>query len=72
MEKQVNVRLSAAHLAAIDRKRIELQPQMGVIPSRSDILRFALDAYLSGKFDPDPSNLGGQVPDGDLVDGVRK
>jgi hypothetical protein len=61
MEKQVNVRLSAMQLAAIDRKRIELQPQMGVIPTRSDILRFALEAYLSAGLDVSSSKLGEQT-----------
>ena len=43
---QINIRLSQAQLESIDRKRIELQPIMGKIPNRSEVLRYALDAYL--------------------------
>jgi hypothetical protein len=48
MEKlQINVRLSQEQINAIDSKRITLQQALGKIPNRSDILRFALDAYLA-------------------------
>jgi hypothetical protein len=44
---QLNLRISEALEEAIDRKRIELHESMGAIPSRSDIVRFALESYLS-------------------------
>jgi hypothetical protein len=43
---QLNVRVSDALEKAIDEKRIELREKLGSIPTRSDILRFALEAYL--------------------------
>ncbi len=46
---QINVRLSPEQVEAIDRKRIELQPAMGKILTRSDVVRYALDAYLPGQ-----------------------
>jgi Arc/MetJ-type ribon-helix-helix transcriptional regulator len=43
---QLNVRVSEELERAIDAKRIELHPKLGEIPSRSDVLRLALEAYL--------------------------
>ena len=43
---QINVRLTQDQLEAVDRKRIELQPVLGKIATRSDVLRYALDEYL--------------------------
>lgn len=43
---QLNVRVSEELEKAIDEKRIELRASLGSIPSRSDVLRFALEAYL--------------------------
>jgi len=43
---QLNLRISEQLAKLIDDKRIELTASMGFIPSRSDILRFALEAYL--------------------------
>lgn len=43
---QLNLRISDQLGKLIDAKRIELSAQMGTIPSRSDILRFALELYL--------------------------
>jgi Arc/MetJ-type ribon-helix-helix transcriptional regulator len=43
---QLNVRVSEQLEAAIDEKRIALRATMGSIPSRSDVLRLALEAYL--------------------------
>ncbi len=48
---QLNVRVSDVLAKAIDEKRIELRTSMGVIPSRSDVLRFALEAYLNVRLD---------------------
>ena len=43
---QLNVRVSDELERAIDEKRIELREKLGVIPTRSDVLRYALEAYL--------------------------
>jgi Arc/MetJ-type ribon-helix-helix transcriptional regulator len=43
---QLNVRVSEELERAIDEKRIALRTKLGTIPSRSDVLRFALEAYL--------------------------
>jgi len=43
---QLNLRISEQLAKLIDAKRIELSATMGNIPSRSDILRFALEKYL--------------------------
>jgi hypothetical protein len=43
---QLNVRVSDQLGRAIDKKRIELSHKLGAIPSRSDIVRFALEGYL--------------------------
>lgn len=50
---QLNVRVSEALEKAIDEKRIALREKMGTIPSRSDVLRLALEAYLGIKLDQD-------------------
>ena len=44
---QLNVRVSDLLEQAIDKKRIELSKKLGPIPSRSDVVRFALEAYLN-------------------------
>lgn len=43
---QLNVRVSEELERAIDEKRVSLRAQLGTIPTRSDILRFALESYL--------------------------
>ena len=43
---QLNVRVSDQLGKLIDKKRIELNKKLGTIPSRSDVVRFALEAYL--------------------------
>lgn len=43
---QLNVRVSGRLEQAIDQKRIALSAKLGSIPSRSDVVRFALEAYL--------------------------
>lgn len=48
---QLNVRVSEELEKAIDEKRIELRATMGTIPSRSDVLRLALEAYLDIRLD---------------------
>ena len=44
---QLNVRLDQALVERIDQKRIELREQLGVIPTRSDVLRMALESFLA-------------------------
>jgi len=44
--KQLAVRVEESFLLAIDQKRIELSKELGSIPSRSDIVRIALEQYL--------------------------
>jgi hypothetical protein len=43
---QLNVRVSDLLEQAIDKKRIELSRTLGTIPTRSDVVRFALEHYL--------------------------
>lgn len=43
---QLNLRISDELGKLIDNKRIELNSTLGYIPTRSDILRLALSAYL--------------------------
>lgn len=43
---QLNLRMSETLRKLIDAKRIELAATMGTIPSRSEILRFALEMYF--------------------------
>ncbi len=45
---QVNVRITEFLAAQIDQKRIELQKKEGRIPSRSDIVRKAIEAFVAG------------------------
>jgi len=47
MEKfQINVRLTPDILDQLDKKRAELLPMAGRIPTRSDVVRLAIQAYL--------------------------
>lgn len=43
---QINMRMSETLRKLIDAKRIELSASTGNIPSRTDILRYALEMYL--------------------------
>jgi len=46
---QLNVRVEPDVEAAIDARRVELSSALGRIPSRSDVVRLALEAYLGIK-----------------------
>ncbi|TRZ99857.1 MAG: ribbon-helix-helix protein, CopG family [Rhodocyclaceae bacterium] len=46
------VRLDESVLKAIDRKRMELAEQTGQIPTRSDVVRVALETYLKSSGEP--------------------
>jgi hypothetical protein len=43
---QINMRMSDTLRKLIDAKRVELSVSMDSIPSRTDVLRFALEMYL--------------------------
>lgn len=43
---QINVRLDDELISLLDEKRIELQRELGTIPTRSDVVRIALEKYL--------------------------
>ena len=44
--QQINVRLTEELATRIDHRRVSLQAVLGRIPSRSEVLRLALEAYL--------------------------
>ena len=46
---QVNVRVDGNLIKLLDEKRIELLVTFGSIPSRSEVVRIALEEYLAGK-----------------------
>jgi len=46
---QINVRLDDELIMSLDKKRIELQPKLGKIPTRSDVMRYALEQFLGIK-----------------------
>ena len=45
--QQLNVRVDEDLLERIEQKRIVLQRDLGRIPSRSEVIRMALDEFLS-------------------------
>ena len=47
MVSQINVRLKKVEIDRIDDRRVDEKTKTGVIPSRSDIVRDALTAYLN-------------------------
>lgn len=46
---QVNVRVDGDLIKLLDEKRIELLKDLGSIPSRSEVIRMALEDYLTNK-----------------------
>jgi hypothetical protein len=46
---QLNIRVDRRLEKAIDAKRIEMAERIGYIPSRSEVVRLALDAFLASK-----------------------
>lgn len=46
---QVNVRLDGDLIRLLDERRTELLSQLGSIPSRSEVVRIALEEYLRKK-----------------------
>lgn len=51
-QRPMAVRLDESILKAIDRKRMELAEQTGEIPTRSDVVRIALETYLKSSAEP--------------------
>jgi len=43
---QINVRLDAELATRIDEKRTQLQKELGRIPTRSEVVRMALERFL--------------------------
>jgi hypothetical protein len=43
---QVNVRLTDELIRLLDAKRVELLPELGTIPTRSDVVRIAIERFL--------------------------
>ena len=54
-DKQVNIRLDDATIAALDECRAAQRNQRGNIPNRSDVVREAIDEYLKRR-DKVPQN----------------
>lgn len=46
---QINVRVEPTLLEKIDKKRIEMQQELGKIPSRSDVIRMAVEKFVDAK-----------------------
>lgn len=44
---QANVRMTPVMVEQIDRRRIELSGNMGRIPTRSEVVRIAVEEYLA-------------------------
>lgn len=44
---QVNVRVDGDLIKLLDEKRIELLNELGAIPSRSEVIRIALEKFLA-------------------------
>lgn len=53
---QLNVRVSEELEKLIDQKRIQLSSELGAIPSRSDVVRFALESYLGASLQESDSD----------------
>jgi len=45
--EQINVRIDPELATKLDQKRMELQKDMGKIPSRSEVIRMALERFLA-------------------------
>ena len=49
---QINVRISTELADKIDDRRMLLKAELGKIPTRSEVVRLALEAYLRQQEDP--------------------
>jgi len=43
---QINVRIDESLASRLDQKRIDLQKQLDKIPSRSEVIRMAIEKFL--------------------------
>jgi metal-responsive CopG/Arc/MetJ family transcriptional regulator len=43
---QINVRITEQLARLVDQKRVEMQKTLGGIPSRSEVVRMAIEAYI--------------------------
>jgi len=62
---QINMRMSDTLRKLIDAKHIELSGSMDSIPSRTDVLRFALELYLGqdlSQTEVDRRTFNGKAP----------
>jgi hypothetical protein len=55
-QRQLAVRVDDETLVAVDKKRMEIAAQMGKIPTRSDVVRIALETYLKSSDEPQKKN----------------
>ncbi len=46
--KQINMRMNKELAARIDKKRIELSGELQRIPSRTEVIKMALELFLGG------------------------
>ena len=44
--QQVKVRLTDELVRLLDAKRVEMLPELGAIPTRSDVVRIAIERFL--------------------------
>lgn len=49
---QINVRVEPDLLEQIDQKRIALQQELGKIPSRSEVIRLAIERFVGASTKP--------------------
>jgi len=69
---QLNIRVSDELERLIDKKRIELASKMDVIPTRSDVVRYALEMYLSAPLkDADTGRLTTSTKEGKTKKSVK-
>ena len=67
---QLNIRVSDELEELIDKKRIELAATMKVIPTRSDVVRYALASYLETSIEETDSD--GRSTEGRKISAAKK
>ena len=55
---QLNIRVERKLELALDEKRIEFSKQLGYIPSRSEVVRMAIEQFLNIKNSEEPTDKG--------------
>lgn len=53
---QINMRIDKELAARIDKKRIDLADELQRIPTRTDVIKMALELYLEGSQKPSGKN----------------